>query len=59
MDWYYVDKTEITNEETDALLQNPEKKGFVNSMFGPDKALSQQTYYSDGDRMFATHTSKN
>jgi hypothetical protein len=51
MDYYYNEKTSLTNEEVDALVNTVEKQGFVSTIFGSEERSSQAGYYVEGERM--------
>lgn len=36
MDWYYVDKSKLSNQEIDSLLEDDKKKGFEGTIYGVD-----------------------
>jgi uncharacterized protein YcgL (UPF0745 family) len=40
MDYYYDEKTSLTNEEVDALVNTVEKQGFVSTIFGSEERSS-------------------
>ena len=56
MNMYYVDKQEITNEEKDGLLNDANKRGFLNTISRASGTTSTDQFYQVGESMLGKYT---